>query len=132
MKIRFKKNILFFYSIFLFSQTIAAQNKCELNNQAFKGGEEIVYKVYYNWGIVWVATGEWFTSHLYANKYVTRSMSRKGNCWDNAVVESFFKTLKVECVYHIKFTTREQAELAIFEYIEIWYNRNRRHSAING
>ena len=59
-------------------------------------------------------------------------MSRKGNCWDNAVAESFFKTLKVECVYHIKFTTRDQAELAIFEYIETWYNRNRRHSAING
>lgn len=73
-----------------------------------------------------------FTNRLDANKYVTRSMSRKGNCWDNAVAESFFKTLKVECVYHIKFTTREQAELAIFEYIETWYNRNRRHSAING
>ncbi len=73
-----------------------------------------------------------FTNQLDANKYVTRSMSRKGNCWDNAVAESFFKTLKVECVYHIKFTTRDQAELAIFEYIETWYNRNRRHSAING
>jgi transposase InsO family protein len=75
---------------------------------------------------------EEFTNHLDANKYVTRSMSRKGNCWDNAVAESFFKTLKVECVYHIKFATREQAELAVFEYIETWYNRNRRHSAING
>lgn len=73
-----------------------------------------------------------FTNRLDANKYLTRSMSRKGNCWDNAVAESFFKTLKVECVYHIKFTTREQAEVAIFEYIETWYNRNRRHSAING
>jgi putative transposase len=72
-----------------------------------------------------------FTNRIDANKYVTRSMSRKGNCWDNAVAESFFKTL-VEYVYHIKFTTREQAELAIFEYIETWYNRNRRHSAING
>lgn len=59
-------------------------------------------------------------------------MSRKANCWDNAVAESFFKTLKVECVYHVKFSTREQAELAIFEYIETWYNRNRRHSALNG
>lgn len=73
-----------------------------------------------------------FTNQLDTNKYVTRSMSRKGNCWDNAVAESFFKTLKVECVYHIKFTTREQAELVVFEYIETWYNRNRRHSAING
>ena len=73
-----------------------------------------------------------FFFQLKSNKYVTRSMSRKANCWDNAVAESFFKTLKVECVYHDKFATREQAELAIFEYIETWYNRNRRHSALNG
>lgn len=73
-----------------------------------------------------------FLFHLKANKNVTQSMSRKGNCWDNAVAESFFKTLKVECVYHNKFATREQAELAVFEYIETWYNRNRRHSALNG
>ncbi len=45
-------------------------------------------------------------------------MSRKGNCWDNAVAENFFKTLKVECFYHYKFTTKEQAELVVFEYIE--------------
>ncbi|MEO6902187.1 MAG: IS3 family transposase, partial [Bacteroidia bacterium] len=73
-----------------------------------------------------------FLIHLKANKNVTQSMSRKGNCWDNAVAESFFKTLKVECVYHDKFATRKQAELTVFEYIETWYNRNRRHSALNG
>jgi len=73
-----------------------------------------------------------FLFYLKANKKVTQSMSRKANCWDNAVAESFFKTLKVECVYHNKFTTREQAELTVFEYIETWYNRNRRHSALNG
>jgi len=73
-----------------------------------------------------------FLFHLKANKSVTQSMSRKGNCWDNAVAESFFKTLKVECVYHYKVATRKQAELAVFEYIETWYNRNRRHSALNG
>jgi putative transposase len=73
-----------------------------------------------------------FLFHLKKNKNVTQSMSRKGNCWDNAVAESFFKTLKVECVYQNKFATREQAELAVFEYIETWYNRNRRHSALNG
>jgi transposase InsO family protein len=59
-------------------------------------------------------------------------MSRKGNCWDNAVAESFFKTLKVECVYQYKYLTKEQAAISIFEYIETWYNRNRRHSALNG
>lgn len=62
---------------------------------------------------------------------VLQRMSRKGNCWDNAVAESFFKTLKVEMVYHSKFRTREQAKLEIFDYIEVWYNRKRRHSALD-
>ena len=61
---------------------------------------------------------------------VSRSMSRKGDCWDNAVAESFFKTIKIELVYGCKFQTIQQAKLAIFEYIEIWYNRKRRHSAL--
>lgn len=61
---------------------------------------------------------------------VLQSMSRKGNCWDNAVAESFFKTLKTEMVYHRKFETRAQAKLEIFDYIEVWYNRKRRHSAL--
>lgn len=61
---------------------------------------------------------------------VQLSMSRKGNCWDNAVAESFFKTLKTELVYHVAFKTKAQAKLAVFEYIEIWYNRQRRHSAL--
>ena len=57
------------------------------------------------------------------------SMSRKGNCWDNAVAESFFHTLKTECVYFETFKTREQARDVIFDYIEVFYNRRRRHSA---
>jgi putative transposase len=61
---------------------------------------------------------------------VLQSMSRKGNCWDNAIAESFFKTLKAELVYHDYYATKEQAKLAIFEYIECWYNKKRRHSAI--
>lgn len=61
---------------------------------------------------------------------VAQSMSRKGNCWDNAIAESFFKTLKTEMVYHRKFETRAQAKLEIFDYIEVWYNRKRRHSAL--
>ena len=59
------------------------------------------------------------------------SMSRKGNCWDNAVVESFFKTLKVECVYRQRIQTREQARQMIFEYIEVFYNRQRLHSTLD-
>jgi len=59
---------------------------------------------------------------------ITCSMSRKGNCWDNAVVESFFATLKRELVHRCHFTTRRQAVREIFEYIEVFYNRQRRHS----
>ena len=56
-------------------------------------------------------------------------MSRKGNCWDNAAMESFFSRLKVELIFAEKFSTIEQAKSAIFEYIEIFYNRLRKHSA---
>lgn len=62
---------------------------------------------------------------------VLQSMSRKGNCWDNAIAESFFKTLKTEMVYHTRFETKAQAKLEIFDYIEVWYNRKRRHSALD-
>lgn len=62
---------------------------------------------------------------------VIRSMSRKGNCWDNAVAESFFTSLKTELNYGNKLITKQQMELEIFEYIEIWYNKKRRHSALN-
>jgi transposase InsO family protein len=58
-------------------------------------------------------------------------MSRKGDCWDNAVAESFFHTLKTELVFHERYKTREQAHASIFEYIEVFYNRKRRHSANN-
>lgn len=62
---------------------------------------------------------------------VLGSMSRKGNCWDNAVAESFFHTLKTELVRHYKYTTREQAKRSIFEYIFNFYNNKRRHSYLN-
>ena len=58
-----------------------------------------------------------------------QSMSRKGNCWDNAVAESFFHTLKTQFIRHHKFLTRYEAELALFQYIEAYYNRRRRHSS---
>jgi len=58
------------------------------------------------------------------------SMSRKGNCWDNAPMESFFATLKTELVYREQFKTRQEAKTKIFEYIEVFYNRQRRHSTL--
>jgi len=58
------------------------------------------------------------------------SMSRTGDCYDNAAMESFFSTLKRELIYHEKYQTRDEARLSIFEYIEVFYNRKRRHSAI--
>ena len=58
------------------------------------------------------------------------SMSRRGNCWDNAPVESFFASLKKELVHHEDYQTRAQARASAFEYIEVFYNRVRRHSAV--
>ena len=68
--------------------------------------------------------------HLLGEHGITTSMSRKGNCWDNACVESFFGTLKRELVYHQHYATREDATQDIFEYIEVFYNRKRRHSTL--
>jgi putative transposase len=61
---------------------------------------------------------------------ITPSMSRSGNCYDNAYMESFFGTLKRELVYGERYHTREEARLSIFEYVEVFYNRIRRHSAL--
>ena len=71
-----------------------------------------------------------FKNILDSYKLVERSMSRKGNCWDNAVAESFFKTLKVEHIYQNSYKTFKEAELSVFEYIESWYNVNRIHTTI--
>ncbi len=76
--------------------------------------------------------GSQYAAKAYRNVLVAHdiesSMSRKGDCWDNAVVESFFATLKVELVHDSVFVTREQACREIFDYIEVFYNRQRRHS----
>jgi putative transposase len=61
---------------------------------------------------------------------ICQSMSRKGNCWDNAPMESFFHTLKTELVMHCDYLTRDQARASLFEYMEVFYNRQRRHSSI--
>ena len=65
------------------------------------------------------------------NNHLRCSMSRKGECLDNAVAESFFGTLKNELIYHEDYQTRAQARQSIFEYIEVFYNRKRRHASLN-
>jgi len=57
-------------------------------------------------------------------------MSRRGNCLDNAPMESFFASLKKKHVHHLRFQTREEAKAAVFDYIEVFYNRQRLHSGI--
>lgn len=79
--------------------------------------------------------GSQYASHAYQRLLkehgILCSMSRKGNCWDNAPTESFFKTLKVECIYRQSFKTREEAKHKIFDYIEVFYNGQRQHSTLN-
>jgi transposase InsO family protein len=68
--------------------------------------------------------------HLLKAQGVIASMSRKGCCYDNAAIEAFFSTLKIECVYRSRFETHRSAQREIFRYIETFYNRRRRHSAL--
>jgi putative transposase len=72
---------------------------------------------------------EEFRAVLRAHEFV-QSMSRKGNCWDNAVAESFFHVIKSECINHVFLDSKEDAMHTIFKYIEIFYNRKRRHGSI--
>jgi putative transposase len=68
---------------------------------------------------------------LLAHRRITASMSRRGNCYDNAVMESFFSTLKTELAHRRKYASHEEARQSIFEWIEVFYNRQRRHSSLN-
>ena len=88
-------------------------------------------------GLIWYTDrGSQYASYSHKDlleKYnIAQSMSRKGNCWDNAVAESFFKSLKNELVYQTVFYTKKQAKQEIFKYIELFYNRVRSHSYLNG
>ena len=73
--------------------------------------------------------GNDFKAILAQNEFIG-SMSKKGDCWDNAVAESFFHTLKVELIHRNKFKTRDEAKIKIFEYVEMYYNRKRAHSTL--
>lgn len=67
---------------------------------------------------------------LLINQNAIQSMSRKGDCWDNAVVESFFHSFKVEATHGVDFKTRKEVEVEVFDYIERFYNKKRRHSSL--
>ena len=87
-------------------------------------------------GLIWhTDRGSQYASYahrdLLKEHEIIQSMSRKGNCWDNAVSESFFHSLKTELTHHEIFQTRAQANQMIFEYIEVFYNRQRMHSSNN-
>ena len=85
-------------------------------------------------GVIWhTDRGSQYASHshrkILSDHQIIQSMSRRGNCWDNAVSESFFHTLKTELVHHNNYKTKAEAKHQIFEYIEVFYNRKRLHSA---
>jgi transposase InsO family protein len=87
-------------------------------------------------GLIWhTDRGSQYASYshrdLLTEHGIVQSMSRKGNCWDNAVAESFFHTLKTELTHHEIYETRAQANQSIFEYIEVFYNKQRMHSTNN-
>lgn len=67
---------------------------------------------------------------MLAEPGIVCSMSRRGNCWDNAVAESFFSSLKIELVYETEWSTRTEARSDVFEYLEGFYNGQRRHSSL--
>ena len=87
-------------------------------------------------GLIWhTDRGSQYASYAHKDLLqehdIIQSMSRKGNCWDNAVAESFFHTLKTELTHHEVYETRAEANQSIFEYIEVFYNRQRMHSSNN-
>ena len=99
-----------------------------LNMAIQRRGTQPGLMVHSDQGVQYASTE--FQSILEDHQFVC-SMSRKGNCWDNSVAESFFGSLKKELIHHCRFVTREEAGLAIFDYIEIFYNRQRAHSFNN-
>ncbi len=107
--------------------TVIAAFKMATINRSLKDTKDLLF--HSDRGIQYAC--DEFIKELGRYKSITRSMSRKGNCWDNAVAESFFKTLKVELIYHNNYESKEEAALSIFEYIETWYNKNRRHKNLN-
>lgn len=100
--------------------TIQALNKAILRRRPGKG-----LMVHSDRGVQYASSD--FRAALQKNGFI-QSMSRKGNCWDNAVAESFFHSIKTQMIHHRKFQNVAEAEQALFNYIEIYYNRRRKHS----
>ncbi len=109
------------------NETVIPAFNMAKNNRPIQNHQSLIF--HSDRGIQYACTE--FTTHLSKNKSIIRSMSRKGNCWDNAVAESFFKTLKTELVYHHNYQTKQEAALSVFEYIETFYNTKRRHKQLN-
>ena len=97
-------------------------------NDALRGNHPVEGLIFHSDRGVQYASNEF--RGLLSKYSIIQSMSGKGNCYDNAVAESFFHTLKTELVYHENYRTRNQAKNSLFEYIEVFYNRIRKHSAL--
>lgn len=104
---------------------VPALNKA-CSNRTIQAGQSIIF--HSDRGIQYACNQ--FKDTVRKHKWIEQSMSAKGNCYDNAVAESFFKTLKAELIYQNAYKSRKEAYLSIFEYIEGFYNTNRRHSAL--
>ena len=125
--------VIDFYSRNVVGWSMATHMRASLVNDAFLMA---IWKRKPAPGLVWhTDRGSQYASDSHRailnDHGVIQSMSRKGNCWDNAVAESFFHTLKTELVHQQEFKNQEEANDAIFEYIEVFYNQSRIHSANN-
>jgi putative transposase len=107
--------------------TVVAAFTMARNNRPIQSCQPLIF--HSDRGVQYACTE--FTDCLKQHPSLSRSMSRKGNCWDNAVAESFFKTLKTELTNQHNYQTRAEAELSIFEYIETFYNTCRRHKHLD-
>ncbi len=107
-------------------ETIIAAWRMAVSNRPIK--QELIF--HSDRGIQYACTK--FTNILNVNKLVQRSMTRKGNCWDNAVAESFFSSLKKERIKKQIYKNRELALADVADYIETFYNQTRRHSYLGG
>lgn len=125
--------ILDLYSRYVVGISMSARMTKQLVIKAFK--QAMLHRGYPKELIYHSDRGSQYTSHefqsLLADYRIKASMSGAGNCYDNAATESFFHTLKTECIYHERYQTREQAETSIFDYIAAFYNSTRRHSYLN-
>ena len=105
---------------------IPALNKA-CSNRSLTAGKSVIF--HSDRGIQYACNE--FRELVKKHKWINQSMSEKGNCYDNAVAESFFKTLKSELIYQNSYSSRKEAYRSVFEYIEGFYNTNRRHSNLN-